>query len=111
MNVILLSISLLLNSYSLPIVMEKAPSYKTTLEAVEPTEDLKKINNVFFNREPVSFRQLKAGDDLAESGKGSIIYYAYANDGEPIAIIKQLPLDDSIDKEELQDEVCRRVHR
>lgn len=105
MKSILLSISLLLNSYSLPFTMEKAPDYKKKFELVEKTEDLKKVNNRFFNREPVAFKKLCAGDDLAASGKGSTIYFAYANDGTPLAIVKQLPLDDYIDREELQDEV------
>jgi hypothetical protein len=99
------SISILLNSSFLPISMEQARNFTSKLEEVEPSKDLKTINTKFFNRQKITFKKLVAGEDLAESGKGSIIYFAYANDGSLLAAIKQLPLDDKYDKEELEDEV------
>ncbi|MCH9620623.1 MAG: hypothetical protein S4CHLAM20_00230 [Chlamydiia bacterium] len=102
---LILSISLFLNIYSLPIAMEKAPNYDKKMETVEQTEDLERINTRFFNREPVKFKKLMPGEDLAESGKGSTIYFAYANDGTPLAVVKQLPIEDSLDKQEMEDEI------
>jgi hypothetical protein len=101
----ILSFFLLLNIYSLPMNLEKAGDYNKKFKTVEATDDLKKINSRFFNREPVTFKKLEPGEDLAEAGKGSTIYFAYANDGTPLAVIKRLPLDDSIDRKELNDEV------
>lgn len=101
----ILSFFLLLNAYSLPMNLEKAGDYNKKFKAVEATDDLKTINSRFFNREPVSFKELDPGEDLAEAGKGSTIYFAYANDGTPLAVIKKLPLDDPIDRKELNDEV------
>ena len=87
------------------ITLKKTPDFKKKFETVEQTDDLKKINNRFFNREPITFKKLSAGEDLAESGKGSTIYFAYANNGTPLAIVKELSIDDDIDREELNDEV------
>jgi hypothetical protein len=101
----ILSLSLLLNIYSLPVPIERAPDYQKKMEVVEQNADLKRINSRFFNREPVTFKQLMPGEDLAEAGKGSTIYFAYANDGAPIAIIKKLPMEDSYDRAEMKDEV------
>lgn len=101
----ILSFFLLLNVYSLPMNLEKAGDYNKKFEQVEADEDLEKINSRFFNREPLTFKKLNPGEDLAESGKGSTIYFAYANDGTPLAVIKKLPLDDPIDRKELNDEV------
>ena len=97
--------SILLNSYFLPVNMEKAPDYTTKLEVAVPSSDLKTISTKFFNRETVTFKKLLAGEDLAESGKGSIIYFAFANDGSRLGVIKQLPLYDEYDRKELMDEV------
>ncbi|MCH9811678.1 aminoglycoside phosphotransferase family protein [bacterium] len=105
MIVYLLSFFLVFSAYALPMNLEKAGDYNKKFEAVEKDEDLERLNSRFFNREPVTFKKLNPGADLAESGKGSMIYFAYANDGTPLAVIKKLPLDDSIDREELNDEV------
>lgn len=100
-----LSICLFLNIYSLPIPLEKAPNYDKKTEIVENDRDLKRINDRFFGQEPVTFKKLLPGEDLAESGKGSTIFFAYNNDGSPLAVIKQLPIYDYVDREELQDEI------
>lgn len=105
MNTFILSISLLLNSYCLPVPMEKAHDYSKKMEIVENNEDLEKINNRFFNLEFVTFKKLVPGEDLAESGKGSTIYFAYADDGRPLGVIKEVPVEDCYDRTELKDEI------
>ena len=101
----ILSFFLLLNIYSLPMNIEKAADYNKKFEAYEADDDLKKINNRFFHKEFLTFKKLNPGEDLAEAGKGSVIYFAYAGNGTPLAVIKKLPLDDPIDRKELNDEV------
>ena len=105
MNTFILSVSLLLNSYFLPVPMEKAHDYSKKMEIVENNEDLEKINNRFFNLEFVTFKKLVPGEDLAESGKGSTIYFAYADDGRALGVIKEVPVEDCYDRAELKDEV------
>jgi hypothetical protein len=105
MKSLLWSVFILLNSYALPIPLEKAPNYSKKMEAIEPTDDLRRIKSNFFNNKEIAFKKLVAGDDIAESGKGSTIYFVFNSKNEQIALIKQLPLDDKYDKEELTDEV------
>jgi len=111
MNTLILSISLLLNSYFLPVPMEKAHDYSKKLEVVNDNEDLKRINNRFFNLEFVTFKKLMAGEDLAESGKGSTIYFAYSDKGTPLAVIKQVPVEDCYDRKELKNEISSLYER
>ena len=107
----ILSFFLIFSAYALPMNLEKAGDYNKKFEKVEKNEDLEKLNSRFFGREPVTFKKLNPGEDLAESGKGSVIYFAYANDGTPLAVVKKLPVDDYIDREELSDEVSSLYER
>lgn len=102
----LFTFSLLLNSYVLPIPMQKSVSYDKTMEIIQVTDsDLDTINQRFFPHQKVTFKKLQASSDLTESGKGSTIFFVYDSNEDPIAIVKKLPLDDEIDKKELVDEV------
>jgi hypothetical protein len=105
MNSTILAFSLLLNSYSLPIPLEKASNYDKKMEVVVPDEDLERINNRFFNSEYLVFKKLIANEDLSESGKGSTIYFVYTSGGKPLAIIKKLPIYDEYDRKEFRDEL------
>ncbi len=101
----ILALSLLLNSYSLPIPMEKASNYDKKMEVVVPDEDLEIVKNRFFNSDYLVFKKLVANEDMSESGKGSTIYFVYTSGGKPLAIIKKLPIHDEYDRKELKDEL------
>jgi|GEM_PF-3236702 len=111
MKTIFLSLSLLLNSYCLPVPIEKSHNYTKEMVVVKDNEDLSKISNRFFNLEFVTYKKLETGDDLAESGKGSTIYFAYSNDGRALAVIKQVPVEDGYDRAELKDEISSLYER